>query len=67
MKNRPVSRSPNCWLSVMLPPLLASSPDTAATIPGRSGQDRVSTNSVISEASGSDQRPARRQRASNPG
>jgi hypothetical protein len=67
MKNRPVSRSPNCWLSVMLPPRLASSPDTAATIPGRSGQDRVSTNSVISEASGSDQRPARRERASNPG
>jgi serine/threonine-protein kinase RsbW len=50
MKNRPVSRSPNCWLSVMLPPCLASSPDTAATIPGRSGQERVSTNSGISVA-----------------
>ncbi|GAB3903976.1 hypothetical protein GCM10027612_71170 [Microbispora bryophytorum subsp. camponoti] len=32
---------------MMLQPFPASSPETAATTPGRSGQDRVSTNSAL--------------------
>src|SRR5450756_2655288 len=43
MKNRPLTWSPNCWDSVMFPPCSASSPATACTMPGRSGQDRLST------------------------
>ena len=45
MKNRPVSRSPNCWLSTMLPPWPTRKPETACTTPGRSGQVRTSTKS----------------------
>ena len=43
MKKRPVSRSPNCWLSTMLPPRATRKPDTACTMPGRSGQERMRT------------------------
>ena len=45
MKNRSVSWSPNCWLSMMLPPCSTRNPVTACTMPGRSGQSRVSTKS----------------------
>ena len=52
MKNRPDSGSPNCCDSVMLPPCSASSPATACTMPGRSGQDSESTQwvgSIVAE------------------
>ena len=45
MKNRLVSWSPNCWLSMMLPPCRTRNPVTAYTMPGRSGQTSVSTKS----------------------
>ena len=45
MKNRPLSRSPNCWLSMMLPPCSTRNPDTAYTMPGWSGQSRMRTKS----------------------
>src|SRR4051794_39791503 len=45
MKKRPVSRSSYCWLSRMLPPCSTRKPVTACTMPGRSGQMIVSTNS----------------------
>ena len=51
MKNRPDNGSPNCCDSVMFPPCSASSPATACTIPGRSGQERVRTQWVESSES----------------
>jgi hypothetical protein len=44
MKNLPVSTSSNCWASRMFCPFWARKVDTAETMPGRSGQDRVRTN-----------------------
>ena len=43
MKKRPLFRSPNWALSVMLQPFPASRVAMAATIPGLSAQDRVRT------------------------
>ena len=43
MKKRPVSTSLNCCASRMFWPLSNRNAETAATIPGRSGQDRVRT------------------------
>ena len=43
MKNRPVSRLANCWLSVMLPRAATIAPLTACTIPGPSVQLSVTT------------------------
>ena len=43
MKKVPVSESPNCWDWMTLPPDSPITPVTACTIPGRSGQDRVTT------------------------
>ena len=45
MKNRPACWSPNCWLSMMLPPCSMRNDVTACTMPGRSGQARVRTKS----------------------
>src|SRR3954470_7899978 len=45
MKNRPACWSPNCWLSMMLPPCRIRNVVTACTMPGRSGPDRVRTKS----------------------
>ena len=45
MKNRPERRSPNCWLSRMLPPWRTRKPLTACTIPGRSGHESTRTKS----------------------
>src|SRR5262245_43866384 len=44
MKNFFVSVSSNCWASRMFWPLWARKVETAATMPGRSGQDKVRTN-----------------------
>ena len=44
MKKWPVSTSLNCWASRMFWPLWARKVDTAETMPGRSGQDKVRTN-----------------------
>ena len=38
MKKRSVSRSPNCWLSTMLPPCSTRKPLTAWTMPGGPGR-----------------------------
>ena len=45
MKNRPPSGSPNCWLVMMLAERCTRKPDTAYTMPGLSGQERVRMNS----------------------
>src|SRR5690606_28951304 len=41
----PLEGSANCWLSVIVNPCSRATPDTACTIPGRSGLDRVRTTS----------------------
>jgi hypothetical protein len=43
MKNSPLCRSPNCWLSTMLPSRSTRKPETACTMPGRSGQESTMT------------------------
>ena len=48
MKNRPDSVDVNCCNSVMLPRASTMAPVTWCTIPGRSGQDRVSSQWVES-------------------
>ena len=45
MKNCRLAGLPYCWESRMLLPRSARKPDTACTIPGRSGHDRVRTSS----------------------
>ena len=45
MKNRPLSRSPYCWLWMMLHRCWTRKLETAYTMPGTSAQDRVRMNS----------------------
>src|SRR5690625_1486328 len=47
MKNRFFTGSSNCCDSVMFPSRSAMAPATAATMPGRSGQAKVTTQCVI--------------------
>ena len=49
MKKRPLFRSPNWALSVMLQPFPASRVAMAATIPGLSAQDRVRTKAGLGQ------------------